>query len=117
MGILQRVVRSMMRAMCGVQLRDIIGSMFMLGLNEAMDQLAMAYSVCLYGHVLRREDGHVLRRVFDFEVEGQRKKGRLMMIWKKQVEEESVKDGLRWEDALCRSRWSVGVNQIAAGFR
>ena len=34
---------------------------------------------------------------------------------KKQVEEESVKVGIRREDALCRSKWSVGVNQIAAG--
>ena len=30
----------------------------------------------------------------------------------KQVEEESVKVGLRREDALCRSKWSVGVIQI-----
>ena len=34
---------------------------------------------------------------------------------KKQVEEESMKVGLRREDALCRSKWSVGVNKIAAG--
>ena len=32
-----------------------------------------------------------------------------------QFEEESVKVGLRREDALCRSKLSVGVNQIAAG--
>ena len=37
--------------------------------------------------------------------------------WKKLVEEESVKVGLRMEDALCRSMWSVGVNQFAAGLR
>ena len=36
----------------------------------------MANSVHWYGHVLRREDGHVLSRTLDFEVEGQRKKGR-----------------------------------------
>ena len=35
----------------------------------------------------------------------------------KQVEEESVNVGLRREDAFCRSKWSVGVNQIAAGLR
>ena len=49
--------------------------MFMLGLNETVDQLAMANSVRWYGHVLKREDGHVLRRALDFEVEGQRKEG------------------------------------------
>ena len=32
--------------------------------------------------------------------------------WKKQVEEESVKFGLRTEGALCRSKWSVGVKLI-----
>ena len=37
----------------------------------------------------------------DFEVEGQRKKGRLKRIWKKQAEEESMKGGLRREDAFC----------------
>ena len=73
----------------------------MLGLNETIDQLAMANNVHWYGHVLRREDGHVLRMALDFEVEDQRKKGRPKRSWKKQVEEESVKIGLRREDALC----------------
>ena len=83
----------MLRAMCGVQLKDRKGYadlMFMLGLKKAIDQLATAYSVRWHGHVLRehghvlREDGHVLRRenchilrrTLDYEVEGQKKKGR-----------------------------------------
>ena len=55
--------RSMVRAMCGVQLKDRKRStdmMFILCLKETMDQLAMANNVRWYGHVLRREDGHVL---------------------------------------------------------
>ena len=55
----------MVTAMCGVQLKDIKRStdfMFMLGLKETIDQMATANSVCWYGHVLRREDVHVLRR-------------------------------------------------------
>ena len=91
--------------------------MFMLGLNETIDQLAMINSVRWYGHVSRREDGHVLRRAFDLEVDGQRKKGRLRRTWKKKVEEESVNVGLRMEDALCQSKFCVGVNQITAGLR
>ena len=67
--------------------------------------------------MFRSVNGHVLRRAFDFEVYGQRKKWMPKRTWKKQVEEESVKIGLRREDALCRSMWSVGVNQIAAGLR
>ena len=49
--------------------------MLMLGLNEVISQLAMANSVCWCGHVLRRDDDHVLRRALDFEVEGQSWKG------------------------------------------
>ena len=39
------------------------------------------------------------------------------MTWKTQVLAESVNVGLRRKDALCRSEWSVGMNQIAAGLR
>ena len=47
----------------------------------------MASSVCWYGHVLMRENGHVLKRALDFEVDSQRKKWRLKRTWKRQVEE------------------------------
>ena len=72
MGILRRTERSMLRAMCGVQLKDRKRSMdlmLMLGLNETIDLLAMANSVHWYGHILRM--------ALDFEVEGERKKWRL----------------------------------------
>ena len=111
---------SMVGVICGEYLKGgkrYTDLMFMLGLNEKIDQLAIANSVCRYDHVLRREDGHVLRRAFHFEVEDQRKKWRPKRTWKKQVEEESVKVGLRMEDVLCRSKWSVDVNRIAAGSR
>ena len=43
--------------------------MFILGLNETIDWLAMANSVRCNGHMMRREDGHVLRRSLHFEAE------------------------------------------------
>ena len=52
----------------------------MLSLNDIIDLLAMADCACLYGHVLRSENVHVLRRALDFEVEGQKMKGRLKKI-------------------------------------
>ena len=54
--------------------------MFMLGLNETIDKLAMATSVHCYGHVLRK--------ALDFEVEGHRKKGRLKCTWKSRLRKE-----------------------------
>ena len=68
MGILQRAERTIVRAMCGVLLKDIYrstGLMFMLSLNEGIDELAMVGSVNWYGHVLRREADHVLRSALD----------------------------------------------------
>ena len=89
----------MVRAMCGVHLKDRKRSpylVFMLGMKETIDQLAIANGVRWYGHVLRK--------AVDFEIEGQRKKRRLKKTWKMLVEEESMKVGLRMEDALCRSK-------------
>ena len=95
MTILRRIVKSMVRVMCGVQLKIIISMELMLGLTDTIDQLAMANSVRWSGKVLRREDGHAFVRALYLEVEGQRKKGRLKRTWKKQVEEESVR--VVWE--------------------
>ena len=74
MGIFRRTERSMVRAMCGVQLKDRERStaLMFMSLSETTDQLATANSVHWYGYALRRENGHVLRRAFDFKVEGQR---------------------------------------------
>ena len=57
-----------------------------------------------YGHVLTRDDGHVLRKALEFEVKGKRKRGRPMKTWKMQVEKESKSVGLEKEDALNRVR-------------
>ena len=103
MGILRRTERSMVREMCGEQLKNrkiSMDMMFMLGLKETIDQLAMANSVCWHGYVLRRQDGHVHRRALDLEVDSQMKKGQPMRTWTKQVEEESMKAGLRTKEAL-----------------
>ena len=83
--------------------------MLMLILNETTDLLAMANSVHWHGYVLRR--------ALHIEVEGQRMKERLKKTWKKQIEGESIKVGLCMEDALCRSKWSAGVNPIATKLR
>ena len=63
--------------------------------------------------MLRREDGHILRSTLHFEVEGQRKRGRLKRTWQYQFEEEGMKVRLRRENELCRSKFIVGVCQIA----
>ena len=56
MGILRMTEKSMVRAMCVVQLKYRKRStdlMFMLGLCVAIEHLVMANSIRWYGHVLR----------------------------------------------------------------
>ena len=110
----------MVRAMYGVLHKDIERSMdfmFMLILKETIDQLVMANSVRWHGHVLMREDYHILRRALYFEVERQKKKWRQKRTWKTQVEEENMNFSLRREDALCCTKLSVGVNLDADRLR
>jgi hypothetical protein len=120
MAILRRTERAMVRAMCGVKLMDKKRTedlMEMLGLEETVVQMAKANGVRWYGHVLRKDDEHVLRKALEFEVKGPRKRGRPKKTWRKQVEEESGRVGLRKEDALNRARWRMGVREIATKVR
>ena len=73
---------------------------------------AKAIGVRCYGHVLRSDDGHVLRKALEFEVKGKRKRGQPKKTWKTQVEKESKNVGLEKEDAMNRARWRVGVGEI-----
>ena len=75
--------------------------------------MAKANGMRWYGHVLRRDDGYVLRKALEFEVKGKRRRGRPRKTWKMQVERESKSVGLEEEDALNRARWRVGVREIA----
>ena len=68
--------RAMVRAMCGAKLmkkKRAKNLMEMLGLKETVVQMAKANGVRWYGHVLRRDDGHVLRKGLEFEVKGKSK--------------------------------------------
>ena len=49
--------------------------MEMLGLKETVVQMAKANGLRRYGHVLRRDDGHVLRKALEFEGKGKRTRG------------------------------------------
>ena len=74
--------------------------MDMLGLKETIDRLATANGVRWYGHVLRKDDDSDLRFALNLKVSSKRKRGRPKKTWKKQVEEETEKIGLKKEDAL-----------------
>ena len=49
---------------------------------EGNSDSGKSFGVRWYGHVLRRDDGHVLRKALEFEVKGKRKRGRPKKTWK-----------------------------------
>ena len=112
MAILRRTDRAMVIAMCGAKLMEKKRTedlMEMLGLKETVVLMAKANGVKWYGHVLRRDDGHVLRKALELEVRGNRKRGRPKKTWKTQVEKESKSVGLEKKDTMNRARWRMGV--------
>ena len=75
--------------------------------------MAKANGVRWHKHLLRRDDGHVLRKALEFELKGKRKRGQPKKTWKTQVEKESKSDGLEKKNAMNRARWRVGVGEFA----
>ena len=77
MAILRRTKRAMVRVMCGAKLMEKKRTedlMEMLGMKETVVQIAKANGVRWHGNVLRRDDGHVLRKALEFEVKAKRKR-------------------------------------------
>ena len=65
------------RVMCGAKLmqkKRTEDLMEMLGLKETVIQMAKVNGVRCYGHVLRRDNGHVLKKALEFKVKGKRKR-------------------------------------------
>ena len=80
-----------------------------MGLKVTLDGLARASGLRWYGHVLRRDNGDVLRRALDFEVVGRRGRGRPNMTWKRQVKKHTDQHELKKKNAIDRSKWHDGV--------
>jgi len=60
---------------------------------------------------LRRDESDVLREALQFKVDGLRGRGRPRNAWKKQIEKEMQKAGLKREDAHDRIKWRELVSR------
>ena len=86
------------------------------GLTDTLDGLARASGVRWYVHVLRWDNGDVLRAL-DFEVAEKRGRGQPSMMWKRQVEEHINQIGLKREDAIDRMKWRNGASELSKSTR
>ena len=91
--------------------------MSLLGLKDTLDGLARANGLRLYGHVLRRDNGDVLRRALDFEVAGTRGHERPNMTWKRQVEEHTNQIERKREKANGRVKRRNSVYELSRSTR
>ena len=104
----------MLRWMCGVTKMDRITNERIRGTTKVVEMSKKAQERRLqwYGHVLRREETHVARRVLEMEIPGRRGRGRPKRRWMDVVNEDLREKRLTEEDALDRSRWRKAVRNV-----
>ena len=65
-----------------------------------------------YGHVLRREDEYVGKRVMAMEVPGKRRKGRSKRRWLDSIRNDLSERELSREDTQDRAKWRGLIRHI-----
>ena len=120
MAILKRTERAMVRSMRREKLVDSQNMkelMEMLGLKEMLERMAKANGIRWYGHAIRRDDDNTQKKAMMLQVNGQRKRGRQKMTWRRQMKKSVKKVGLKIEETADLTRWKEGVKTIAEGMR
>ncbi|XP_075976494.1 uncharacterized protein LOC142976812 [Anticarsia gemmatalis] len=97
----------MLRWMCGVTRVDRIrneyirGSLKVAAVTEKLESRRLSW----YGHVMRREESHVTRRVMNMNVSGHVSRGRPKKRWMDCVKEDMNKKGVSTELTAERDEW------------
>ena len=60
-----------------------------------------------YGHLMRREEGHIGKRVLKMEVTGRRRRGRPERRWMDCVREDMKEKNLEERDVKDRNKWKT----------
>ena len=70
-----------------------------------------------YGHVMRMEEDHVVRRVMTKAIPGKRKRGRPKTMWKDVCKRDMQTVGLREDDAGYRAYWKETIDNHSGDSR
>ena len=85
----------MLRIICGVTLKDMVESTVTasrVGVDDLEEHLRWK-RLRWFGHIARRDEEVEIKKVFDLQIEGQRKIGRPVKRWIDMVEEDMKKEG------------------------
>ena len=97
----------MLRWMCGATRRDRIKNDYIRGtvkvaeVTKKMQERRLQW----FGHVMRKEEESVCRRVMNMEVPGKRGRGRPRKRWKDTLNEDMREKDVQVDDTQDRSRW------------
>ena len=75
------------------------------GLSQKLKESRLRW----YGHVERREDDYVRKRVLRMEVPGRRKRGRPRRRWMDNIKADMLERGLQREDPQERAVWRLKI--------
>ena len=110
---LERTEMRMVRWMCGTSLRekqrgeDLLQSM---GLTKITDEIRQS-RLRWYGHVVRREESHWLKKAWRFEVVGPRPRGRPRKTWDETLAEDLRLSNLANVDVRNRTEWNRAIKE------
>ena len=97
----------MLRWMCGVTRKDRIrnekirGTVKVGEISKKMQERRLNW----YGHVMRRDDNYVGRRVLAMEVPGKRKRGGPKLRWKDRIKADMIEKNLIEHQVMNRNEW------------
>ena len=102
----------MLRWMCGVTRKDKIRNEHIRGTTKVVQASRKITERRLkwYGHVMRMEEDHVVRRVMTKAIPGKRKRGRPKTRWKDVCKRDMQTVGLREGDEGDRAYWKETIN-------
>ena len=113
-GVFQRLratERRMLRMICGVTLKDMVESTVIaprVGVDDLEEHLRLK-RLRWFGHIVRRDKEVEIKKVFELEIEGWRKRGRSVKQWIDVVKEDMKKRGVVQQDA--------GIGRFGGGDR
>ncbi|XP_064117578.1 uncharacterized protein LOC135223000 [Macrobrachium nipponense] len=97
----------MLRWMCGVTKRDKIRNELIKGTVKVLEvsKKAQERRIKWFGHVMRREEEHVCKKVMNMGLEGRRWRGRPKFRWKDKLLNDRKEKDLREQGVQDRGRW------------